>query len=109
MQLVMPHSAISGAPLGREMEADFCAQCNALFYTTDPTATIVRSAIRRRSHLAPSMSNTPDIIHTKIYNAIVEQRLPPGTKLREKSLWKIFGVSRMLIRRVLRASPMTTW
>jgi hypothetical protein len=96
----MPHSAISGAPLSREMEADFCAQCNALFYTTDQTPTIVRSAIRRRLHLAPSMSNTADIIRAKIYNAIVEQRLPPGTKLGEKSLWKIFGVSRTLIRRL---------
>ena len=82
------------------MEADFCAQCNALFYTTDQTPTIVRSAIRRRLHLAPSMSNTAGIIRAKIYNAIVEQRLPPGTKLGEKSLWKIFGVSRTLIRRL---------
>jgi Bacterial regulatory proteins, gntR family len=46
------------------------------------------------------MSNTADIIRAKIYNAIVEQRLPPGTKLGEKSLWKIFGVSRTLIRRL---------
>ena len=47
------------------------------------------------------MSNTADIIHAKIYDAIVEQRLPPGTKLGEKSLCEIFGVSRTLIRRVL--------
>jgi hypothetical protein len=46
------------------------------------------------------MSNTADIIRAKIYNAIVEQRLPPGTKPGEKSLCEIFGVSRTLIRRL---------
>jgi DNA-binding GntR family transcriptional regulator len=47
------------------------------------------------------MSSTADIIHARIYDAIVEQRLPPGTKLGEESLCEIFGVSRTLIRRVL--------
>jgi DNA-binding GntR family transcriptional regulator len=47
------------------------------------------------------MSSTADIIHATIYEAIVEQRLPPGTKLGEESLGEIFGVSRTLIRRVL--------
>jgi DNA-binding GntR family transcriptional regulator len=47
------------------------------------------------------MSATTDSIHAKIYGAIVEQRLPPGTKLGEESLGEIFGVSRTLIRRVL--------
>ena len=47
------------------------------------------------------MSATADSIHAKIYGAIVEQRLPPGTKLGEESLGEIFGVSRTLIRRVL--------
>jgi DNA-binding GntR family transcriptional regulator len=47
------------------------------------------------------MSTTADLIHAKIYDAIVEQRLPPGTKLGEESLGEIFGVSRTLIRRVL--------
>jgi DNA-binding GntR family transcriptional regulator len=65
------------------------------------TATIVRSANRYPLHLAPSMSKTADLIHARIYDAIVEQRLPPGTKLGEKSLCEIFGVSRTLIRRVL--------
>src|SRR5919106_4854126 len=50
---------------------------------------------------APSMSATADSIHAKIYGAIVEQRLPPGTKLGEEALCEIFGVSRTLIRRVL--------
>ncbi|MGH6899335.1 MAG: GntR family transcriptional regulator, partial [Geminicoccaceae bacterium] len=47
------------------------------------------------------MSATADSIHAKIYGAIVEQLLPPGTKLGEESLCAIFGVSRTLIRRVL--------
>ena len=47
------------------------------------------------------MSKTADAIHTEIFDAIVEQRLPPGTKLGEKALCEIFGVSRTLIRRVL--------
>jgi DNA-binding GntR family transcriptional regulator len=47
------------------------------------------------------MSSTADIIHARIYDAIVEQRLPPGTKLGEESLCEIFRVSRTLIRRVL--------
>jgi DNA-binding GntR family transcriptional regulator len=47
------------------------------------------------------MSATADAIHAKIHGAIVEQLLPPGTKLGEESLCEIFGVSRTLIRRVL--------
>jgi DNA-binding GntR family transcriptional regulator len=47
------------------------------------------------------MSVTADSIHARIYAAIVEQRLPPGTKLGEEVLCEIFGVSRTLIRRVL--------
>jgi DNA-binding GntR family transcriptional regulator len=47
------------------------------------------------------MSATANAIHARIHAAIVEQQLPPGTKLREESLCEIFGVSRTLIRRVL--------
>jgi DNA-binding GntR family transcriptional regulator len=83
------------------MEADFCAQCNAFLYTTAPRSDYRSLVIRRRLHLAPSMPSTAEIIHAKIYDAIVEQRLPPGTKLGEESLCEIFGVGRTLIRRVL--------
>jgi DNA-binding GntR family transcriptional regulator len=47
------------------------------------------------------MSVTADAIHATIYGAIVEQLLPPGTKLGEEALCEIFGVGRTLIRRVL--------
>lgn len=42
-----------------------------------------------------------DVIHQRVLLAIVEHRLPPGTKLGEEKLAKVFGVSRTLIRQVL--------
>lgn len=41
-----------------------------------------------------------DIVE-QIYEAVVEQRLPPGTKLSEAALCKAFGVGRMRVRRSL--------
>ncbi|MGI9490439.1 MAG: GntR family transcriptional regulator [Geminicoccaceae bacterium] len=41
-----------------------------------------------------------DIID-RIFEAVIEQRLPPGTKLSESALGKAFGVGRMRIRRSL--------
>jgi len=45
--------------------------------------------------------NTHDEIYEKIYVAILEHRLHPGTKLAEERLADIFGVSRARIREVL--------
>ena len=42
-----------------------------------------------------------DIVYAHIFDAILEQRLAPGTKLSEESLGEIFGVSRTIIRRAL--------
>jgi DNA-binding GntR family transcriptional regulator len=42
-----------------------------------------------------------DAIHQRVLTAIVEHRLPPGTKLGEERLAKVFGVSRTQIRQVL--------
>ena len=42
-----------------------------------------------------------DAIHQRVLGAIVEHRLPPGTKLGEERLAKVFGVSRTQIRQVL--------
>ncbi|MGL4559417.1 MAG: GntR family transcriptional regulator, partial [Afipia sp.] len=36
-----------------------------------------------------------------IFEAIIEQRLPPGTKLSESALCEAFGVGRMRVRRSL--------
>ncbi|MGB1173168.1 MAG: GntR family transcriptional regulator, partial [Marinobacterium sp.] len=38
-------------------------------------------------------------IYEEIFDAILEQRLWPGTRLKEESLGEIFGVSRTIIRR----------
>jgi DNA-binding GntR family transcriptional regulator len=40
-------------------------------------------------------------IHARIYKAIVEHRLPPGTKLTEERIAEMFGVSRTQVRGVL--------
>ena len=42
-----------------------------------------------------------DIVYAHIFDAILEQRLAPGTKLSEETLGDIFGVSRTIIRRAL--------
>lgn len=42
-----------------------------------------------------------DTIHQRVLAAIVEHRLPPGTKLGEERLAKVFGVSRTQIRQVI--------
>lgn len=42
-----------------------------------------------------------DVVYEHIFDAILEQRLAPGTKLNEESLGEIFGVSRTIIRRAL--------
>lgn len=41
-----------------------------------------------------------DIVE-RIFEAVIEQRLPPGTKLSESALCEAFGVGRMRIRRTL--------
>jgi DNA-binding GntR family transcriptional regulator len=52
---------------------------------------------------APSKPALPsvDLIHQRVVTAIVEHRLPPGTKLGEERLAKVFGVSRTQIRQVI--------
>ncbi|BCL72996.1 transcriptional regulator [Vibrio nigripulchritudo] len=42
-----------------------------------------------------------DVVYCHIFDAILEQRLPPSTKLSEEALADIFGVSRTIIRRAL--------
>lgn len=42
-----------------------------------------------------------EAIVERIYEAVIEQRLPPGTKLSESNLCEAFGVGRMRIRRSL--------
>lgn len=61
------------------------------------------SSVRRKpatppAHAAPLANEE---IYGRIYEAIVERRLPPGTKLSEEKLGKAFGVSRTRIREIL--------
>ena len=50
---------------------------------------------------SPAASSGEEQIVEQIYEAVIEQRLPPGTKLSESALCEAFGVGRMRIRRSL--------
>ncbi len=62
-------------------------------------------AVAQESLIRPSKSgkknSSEEVIHQQISDAILEQRLAPGTKLTEESLSEIFGASRTVIRRAL--------
>ena len=64
-----------------------------------------RSQAGGRAALAPSggEADRVSVIHQAILLAVVEQRLPPGTKLPEDQLASHFAVSRTLVRGALRA------
>ena len=58
--------------------------------------------IKKQPRNGKSRSGTQDeIVYAHIFDAILEQRLAPGTKLSEEALGEIFGVSRTIIRRAL--------
>ena len=50
---------------------------------------------------APRAKPSVDTIYQRILTAIIEHRLPPGTKLGEERIAKAFGVSRTQIRQVI--------
>lgn len=54
-----------------------------------------------RKPASPERDHPQDEIYEKIYAAILEHRLHPGTKLAEERLAEIFGVSRARVREVL--------
>jgi len=58
-----------------------------------------RSSGRRAEAVTPEHAS--DEIYSRIYSAILEHRLPPGTKLGEDKLADIFGVSRARVRQAL--------
>ncbi|UJF17829.1 GntR family transcriptional regulator [Vibrio sp. SS-MA-C1-2] len=47
------------------------------------------------------MKKQDEIVYRHIFDAILEQKIPPKTKLSEESLCEIFSVSRTIIRKVL--------
>lgn len=54
-----------------------------------------------RASKSPRSGTQDDVVYAHIFDAILEQRLAPGTKLSEEALGEIFGVSRTIIRRAL--------
>lgn len=58
-------------------------------------------ARRKTSFLNNDSSDVGDLIHSKIWKAIFERRLRPGTKLPEDQLGRSFSVSRTVVRRVM--------
>lgn len=51
--------------------------------------------------LSPNEQSTEQRVVNQIFDAIIDQRLPPGTKLSESALCDAFSVGRMHIRRSL--------
>ena len=49
----------------------------------------------------PSGADTDQRVYRAVFDSVMNQRLPPGTKLPEAALCEMFGVSRSVVRRVL--------
>lgn len=63
--------------------------------------TPARAAGSRAAPVPKAAPPSVDAIHQRVLGAIVEHRLPPGTKLGEERLAGVFGVSRTQIRQVI--------
>lgn len=90
-------SALTNPPSGALATA--AASTNVL--TQMRTSTMSPTAPKKTTEVRLERETTNDEIYEKIYGAIVEHRLHPGTKLGEDRLANIFGVSRARIREVL--------
>ena len=64
-----------------------------------------KSKMLKKSNIDEIHSQADDSVEekivTQIFEAVIDQRLPHGTKLSESNLCDVFGVSRMRIRRAL--------
>jgi DNA-binding GntR family transcriptional regulator len=74
-----------------------------LFASSPPPPPTMPTRIARKAATPARLAreNTHDDIYEKIYTAILEHRLHPGTKLVEERLAEIFDVSRARVREVL--------
>ncbi len=85
------------AGLCRHPRVRLASESLATLQTEMPTT----SARKPASQARLERENTQDEIYEKIYVAILEHRLHPGTKMGEERLAEIFGASRARIREVL--------
>ena len=76
---------------------DLTNQLASLIASTMSTSRARKSPVAARLE----RENAQDEVYERIYTAIVEHRLHPGTKLVEERLAEIFGTSRARIREVL--------
>jgi DNA-binding GntR family transcriptional regulator len=65
------------------------------------TGTLCNSGRQPRGASPRSDGDRTEAIYRAVHAAIVEQRLPPGTRLPEAHLAEVFGVSRTLVRQAL--------
>jgi DNA-binding GntR family transcriptional regulator len=63
------------------------------------TDVAARAAAGARHSTAPTMPT--DRVYEAVYAAVIDQRLPPGTRLREEELAQAFAVSRTVVRQAL--------
>lgn len=56
-------------------------------------------SVAMRSTQTPTQLMSHDDVFSRIYEAVLDHRLPPGTKLREVALASLFGVTRGTIRK----------
>ncbi len=62
---------------------------------------ILKSGFNMSPNAEPNRMHSQDQMYEKIMAAVIEHRLPPGTKLGEDRLAELFGVSRAKVRQLL--------
>ncbi len=62
---------------------------------------LTKHSSRENASLPADRDSAEEIVYGEIIQAILEQRLAPGTRLTEESLSGIFGVSRSIVRKTL--------
>lgn len=81
----------------------FCTDRPVVSTSIRPPAARRRMLSARAPTIASALAPPPSDaeIHARLFNALLDQRLAPGTRLREDELGQVFGVSRTRIRQVL--------
>jgi DNA-binding GntR family transcriptional regulator len=61
----------------------------------------IRASAASRTRAKRGLSGTDRRIYDSVFNAVMSQRLPPGTKLTEATFCELFKVSRTIVRKAL--------